>query len=162
MPPLCPGNLDRSLKFGDGMIVQLLLLQRLAQYWFCANSKSSLIVKFRISQICRLAPSCRVWRAREGHLGMPGAARQMMVPELASQFSADTEDRLFKLDRFLPGSATRIRQPGSLAHTRSCAGFITATSGFRPLVRTTVGFSGSIRCMIRSRNMNVCAIAAAT
>jgi hypothetical protein len=108
---LCPGNLDRSLKFGDGMIVQLLLLQRLAQYWFCENSKSSLIVKFRISQICRLAPSCRVWRAREGHLGMPGAARQMMVPELASQFSADTEDRLFNLDRFLPGSPTRMRQP---------------------------------------------------
>jgi hypothetical protein len=94
---------DRAGPFAPGM----------AQYWFCANSKSSLIVKFRISQICRLAPSSRVWRAREGHLGMPGAARQMMVPELASQFSADTEDRLFKLDRFLPGSATRIRQPAS-------------------------------------------------
>ena len=51
--------------------------------------------------------------ARERHLGMPGTARQMMVPELASQFSGDTEDRLFKLDRFLPGSATRIRQPES-------------------------------------------------
>jgi hypothetical protein len=49
----------------------------------------------------------RLARARERHLEMPGAAKQMMVPELTSQFSADTEDRLFKLDRFLPGSGNR-------------------------------------------------------
>jgi RNA polymerase sigma factor (sigma-70 family) len=51
-------------------------LARSVKYWFCAKSKSSPIIRFRISQHCRLALSCRVWRARERHLGMSGAARQ--------------------------------------------------------------------------------------
>jgi hypothetical protein len=54
------------------------------------------------------------------------------------------------------------RPSRSLATRDSWAGFIRATSGFWILVSTAIGFSGSIRCMIRSRKMNVCAMAAAT
>jgi hypothetical protein len=49
-----------------------------------------------------------------------------------------------------------------LGHTRSSAGFITTTSGLRFLVSILIGFPGSILCIIWSRKMNVCAIAAAT
>jgi hypothetical protein len=43
------------------------------------------------------------------------------------------------------------RQP-----VRDCwAGFIATTSGFRFLGRMTIGFSGSMHCMIWSRKMNV-------
>src|ERR1700752_4006325 len=47
-----------------------------ANYWSCANSRSFCIAKFRRWQPCRLAPSCRVWHAREGSSGTLGGAKQ--------------------------------------------------------------------------------------
>ena len=84
-------------------------LVRCAKYWFCAKSKSSPIVKFRISLPCRSALSCRVWRARERRLRMPGTARQ--------QITADR--KLRRRSTYLSQIACRpVRKSGSSAGPR--------------------------------------------
>jgi DNA-directed RNA polymerase specialized sigma24 family protein len=69
---------------------------------------------FTIVRNCYHNRSCRVWRARERRLGMPGAARQKILAELTSQSSLtqNTDDSSQIASR-------PVRQPESLGHTRS-------------------------------------------